>query len=787
MRALDRKLIREVWRLRGQMISIALVVASGVMTVVTMRGTYESLSHALDRYYRDYRFADVWSGLKRAPESLRASIEKIDGVAQVSTRVTFNAILDIPSQDAPALGRFVSVPERREPMLNDVHLSKGRYVAQDRPDEAIISSKFAAANGFAPGSTLRTVINGRQRTLHIVGIGMSPEHGYAVPPGSLYPDDERYGVIWMSRHELGPAYDMEGAFNDVAVTLAPGADAVRVKEQLNRVLEPYGGVGAYGRDQQLSAKILGDEVAQLQTMGSVIPAIFLGVAAFLLHLVIGRLIATQRTEIAVLKAFGYTNLEVGTHYLRFALVAVVAGAILGTGAGFWLGGAMVELYRAYFEFPSLTYELRWGLVALGVGISVVAASLGALGAVQKAVSLPPAEAMRPESPARFRAGPLERSGLGSLLPTVGRMILRNLERQPIKAAFASVGVAFSVAILMVGMFTMDGVTYMMDLQFGVGQKEDLSLTFNQPLSTAVRYDLAALPGVQKVELFRSLPVRLKSQQREREVGFTGLSADSTLRRIVTARGGVQVLPPEGLVLSALLAEQLQVGPGDSLEVKVLDGARRTGHVTIAAVVEDFLGVTGYMESGALHRLAGEGPVASGAYLTVDAHQRPAVMRRLKRMPAVASVASPAQMLASFQTQLAGSLFVAVAFLVGFSSIIAVAVIYNGARIALSERGRELASLRVFGFTKREVSAILFGEQAILTFLAIPIGWALGYTLAGSVATSLRSETYRIPLVISASTYLWSALVVLGAAGLSSLLVRRRLNQLDLIGVLKTRE
>jgi putative ABC transport system permease protein len=785
--ALTYKLVREIWHHRGQMVSIAAVVAAGIMTVLTMRGTYESLVQARDEYYEAARFPDVWVQLERAPDSLIRRLTAIPGVTAAETRVTLGATLDVPGLDAPALGRFVSIPEHRRSMLGDLHLRSGRYIAPGRRSEVVLSENFAVANGLVPGSTIRAVINGRRRDLEIVGTAISPEHTYAVAPGSLFPEDERYGVVWMSREALGPAYDMDGAFNEAVFTLSPRADVPRVLADIDRLLAPYGGLGAYSRADQASHLIIDGELAQNRTMGTAIPAVFLAVAAFLLHMVLARLIATQRTEIAVLKAFGYSNRHVGQHYLQFAMAAVLAGTVIGSGVGIWLGGAMVDLYGEYFDFPALTYRVSWTLVAIAAGVSVVAAGAGALGAVRRATRLAPAEAMRPEPPARFTPGFFERIGLGDLLPAAGRMILRNVERQPVRSALSAVGVAFSVAILVIGMFMFDGVEHMMNVQFRIAQREDLSLTFNQPLSAAVRHDLGNMPGVTRVEPFRAVPVRLHAGHREREVAITGLEPQARLRRVVTGTGEIQPLPPDGLVLSAMLADRLAIRAGDRVSVEVLEGARRTAIVPVAGVVDDFLGLSAYMRLDALHRLTRGGRAISGAYLSVSPESRSALNAQLKQMPAVAGTASPTQMLESFESQLADSLFIAVFFLLGFSGVIAMAVIYNGARIALSERGRELASLRVLGFSRGEVAVLLFGEQAIVTLLAIPLGWAIGYLLSAAVVVGLATEMYRIPLIISTRTYVLAALITVGAAVLSGWIVRRRLNSMNLIAVLKTRE
>lgn len=787
MTSLNRKLLRELWQLKGQMFSIALVVAAGIVTVLTMRGGYQSLVEAQQSYYRQSRFADVWAPLKRAPDSMRERLQQISGVAAVDTRVTLLATLDLEGLDAPAQGRLVSLPESRRPVLNDIRIRRGRYLAPGAESEVLISENFAAARKLGPGDTLRAIINGRARNLDIVGIAISPEYTYAVPPGALYPDDDRYGILWMSRKVLGPAYDMHGAFNEAVLRLSPDANPQAVLSQVDALLDPFGGLGAYLRKDQASHQILQSELDSNKVMGTAIPAVFLGVAAYLLHLVLSRLIATQRTEIAVLKAFGYRNREVGLHYLLFAMAAVIAGAALGAIAGIALGHAYVVMYGSYFDFPRLEYQVSPLLLVIAVLVSVLAAAGGALLAVRHAVTLPPAEAMRPEAPARFKAGWLERSGLVRALPSATRMVLRNLQRKPVQALLSSLGIAFSVAILVIGLFMFDGVQWMMDLQFHVIQREDLSVSFDEPRAASVRHDFRKLAGVTRVEPYRTAPARLRLGHLEKEVAIQGLDPDGRLRRIVSDTGRVHALPADGLVLSAILAAKLRAGVGDVLEVQFLDGERRTARVAVAGVVDDLLGVSAYMNRDTLQRLVGGPRTISGAYLSVSQDALPALKRHLKDVPAVAGVASPDTMLEAFQKQMADSLFVAIGFLLGFASVIAVAVIYNGARISLSERGRELASLRVIGFRRNEVSVLLLGEQALITVLAIPIGWLLGYGLAYLVSAAMQSDTYRIPFIVNGRTYVLSAAIVALTAVASGALVRRRIYDLDLIAVLKTRE
>ncbi|MQA88626.1 MAG: FtsX-like permease family protein [Gemmatimonas sp.] len=784
--ALNRKLLREAWRARGQMISIALVVACGIMTVVMMRSTSESLAASQIAYYRQYQFADLFASLVRAPTSLAARLGEIEGVAAVDPRVVLEVNLDVPGLDEPAQGRLVSIPPGG-PRLNRVHLVEGRFPEANRGDEVVISSAFSNANSLELGATIGAVVNGRWERLRIVGIGMSPEYVYEVSAGQIFPDNRRFGILWMDRTALAAAAGMTGSFNDIAVRLARGANPDAVIDELDRFLEGYGSLGAYDRDRQLSHRILTDELESNRISGTVIPAIFLAVAAFLLHIVLSRLVRTQREQIAVLKAFGYSNIEIGRHFLHFALVAVVIGALVGTGVGTWLGRLLLELYRDFFQFPQLYYRVSWFLVAMAIAVSAGAAVLGALSAVRSAVRLPPAEAMRPEAPTHFRPGLIERSGIGRILSPIGRMIIRSLDRQPMRAALSALAVALAISILLVGSFMFDAVSYMADLQFRTIQREDLTVLFNTPKEASARHDLANLEGVSRVEVFRSVPVRLDAGHRSRQLALTGLGSGSQLRRILDTDLIRYEVAEDGVLLSRMLADIVGVSVGDTLHLKILEGRQPERRLPVAGVVEETLGLNAYMEIGALNRLMREAPTISGAYLRVDERQRTEIFERLKRMPAIAGVAARENVLENFEFQLEQNLLLSMTILVLFAGVIAVGVIYNGARIALSERGRELASLRVLGFTKREIAVILFGEQTTVTALGIPIGFLIGLFFVRAILGAFANENYRIPLVVTSSTYAFAAIVAISAALFAGLLVRRRLNRLDLIEVLKTRE
>lgn len=788
MSALNRKLIRDVAHLWGQVLAITLVVACGVASYIAMRSTYNSLLSSQQAYYQEYRFADVFAQLKRAPNSIASRIGEIPGVAKAETRVVADVTLDVPGLDEPAKGRIVSVPEKQTAILNDLYISAGRYVDPEQRDEVIASQTFANANGLKPGDSIAAIINGRRQKLRIVGLALSPEYVYEIRGGEIFPDNRRSGVLWMNREALGPAFNMDGAFNDVALTLAPGTIEANVIERLDQLLDNYGGLGAYGRIDQISNHFLSNEIAELQVTGAFIPAIFLIVTAFLIHLVLSRLVTTQRDQIAVLKAFGYGNLSIGFHYLKLAFLIIVGGVALGVGAGWYFGQRITALYMHFFHFPVLSYQIGSQLIGNALLISLGAASIGALWAVRRAVVLPPAEAMRPEPPARFQTGMIEKTGVHRLVSPALRIIMRNLERRPAKAMISSFGIALAVGLLVVGFFLyFDTVERIMDVQFGAVQREDVSVVFNEPRPAEARYDLAHLPGVVRAETFRAVPVRLRFENHTRRVAILGLQPDSDLRRIVSPNYQIVNPPQDGLLLTTKLADVLGVRAGQIITVEVLEGKRQARQVPVTATVDELIGLSAYMNIEALNRMIDEGASSSGAFLMVDEPAIPRLYAQLKRTPAVNAVSIPQAALASFQDTIARTINTSTAILIGFSVIIALGMVYNGARIALSERGHELASLRVLGFTRREIAFILLGEQAILTLLAIPLGFAIGYGIAALITVAIDTELVRFPLVVSARTYSLAFMVVAISAFFSGCLVRWRLRHLDLVAVLKTRE
>lgn len=773
--------------MRGQVVAIGLVVASGVGVLVMSLSVHDSLQITADAYYERYKFGEVFAGVKRAPERLTSRVARIPGVQTVQTRITRLAILDVAGFNEPVIGKLVSIPEQGEPLLNRLALRAGRFVQPGRPDEVVLNEPFAEAHFLGPGDQIVALMNGKKRILNVVGIALSPEFVYAIGPGALMPDNQRYGIIWMGREALAAAYDLDGAFNDISMTLLRGAAPEPVVRELDNLLERFGGVGAIARKDQISNWFLMNEIEQIKMMARIMPAIFLIVAAFLANMVLARTISTERAEIGLMKAFGYSDLEVMGHYSKLVVAMTAVGIVLGWGIGAIFGRVTTELYTEFYRFPLLIYQPRIGVFVLGTLISLVAALGGTIGVVRRAAKLPPAEAMRPPEPPVYSRGSGAGRKLTQWLDQPTRIVSRHIARTPVRSALTSIAVALSVGVVIMAMQWIDSIDHLVQVYFEEGQRQDLMVGLVEPQSSQAIYEFQHLPGVLAAEAARIVSADLRAGSRWHRGTVQGVRPDDQLQLVYDVSGEIIRVPPAGLVVSTKLAEKLRIGVGDTMNIEVLEGRRPTLSVPVVRLYETYIGMPAYMHLDALNRLMLERPTLDYANLLVDKRHESELYKELKDMPEVSAVMIKQAAIDTFYETMAETMLIFVSFFSVFAFALGFGVIYNSARISLSERGRDLATLRVLGMTRLETAYILLAEVGLLVVFALPVGCAVGYLLAGIMTAGFETELFRVPLVIESSTYGMAMLLALASTAVSAAFVRERLENLDLIAVLKTRE
>jgi putative ABC transport system permease protein len=787
VKAINRKVLRDLRLMWTQALTIALVVGSAVAGFITSFSAYDALEFSRDLYYAEARFADVFAAVKRAPKALEAKLASLPGVAVLQTTLEHDVQIELPNIPDPVVGRLIGLQANEVARLNKVVIRSGRMIETGRGAqlEALVSEGFAKGRNIRPGDRLGALVNGKRETLLIVGIANSPEYVFAGLGGS--PDLRGFGVFWMDHETLASAYDERAAFNRVAIRIAPQASIGQTVDALNRSLAAYGGIDAHGRDRQMSNLMLNSEIKQQRILGTVLPSIFMAVACFLLNVVLSRQIATQREQIAALKALGYDNWTIGLHYLKLVMTITLVGVVIGVLVGAWVGHWFSNMYADFFRFPELRYRVKPSLVVIATLVSVVAAVAGTLRAITATVKLSPAEAMRPPSPGVYRPAFIERVGLSKRLSTGWRMILRNMERRALRTVVTTFGIAISMAIVVTGAFWRDSIDFMLDTLFGMSLRGDIEISLMDPMAASVLHELLRIPGVKAVQGSRAVAVRFVNKNHDHRGSLTGMSPDQGLRQIVDIRQQTSTAPRDGLLLTDRLARKLDLRTGDVVQVEVLEGRRETLFFPVVGEVKEMMGMGAYLERRTLNHLLHEDDLVSQASLAIDHHLEPDILRRLKQLPRVAGALSKSVMLRNMQEVTARNMLFFSAVLTAFACVIAVGVVYNNARIALAERSWELASLRVLGFTRAEVSAFLLGELAIEILLAIPLGVVIGYGLSLAIIYLIQSDEFYFPLIIKASTYAYAAFSVIIAGLMSALIVRRRIDALDLVAVLKTRE
>lgn len=787
MKALDIKLLRDLWRMRGQVLAIAVVLAAATATFVLSMSVHSSLTDTRDIYYARNNFADVFADMTRAPRSIVERVSHIPGVRRAEGTIRQYATLDMPGKVVPVRALINSIDERGRDQLNRLTLRQGRTPRLGYPGEVVVDEAFASANNLGPGDSIDALIYGSRQRLNIVGIGLAPDYIYALAPGVLVPDDSRFGIFWMGEQALEAATDRTEAINSLSLTLERGAPRADVIRALDLLLAPYGGTGAYGREDHISHAFLDNELMQLEALTKVIPPVFLLVSVFLVYVVLGRLIRTERAQIGLIKAFGYSDWAVGWHYVKFALAIALLATVMGTLGGMWMGREMTQLYAEYYRFPFLIYRLDSSVLAAAVLLSLAAAVLGALGGTREAVRLNPAVAMSPPPPPVYSAGMVERLGYKAGFTSVGHMIVRHIARWPGRSAITVLGVSLSIGLLFATMQFLDSSRSMLDGYFFRSQKQDLTVTFTEPRNRDVILELARMPGVLRVEPVRAIPVRMSNGNLVERTSIESAPPDTQLTARIDAGAEEISMPPAGLMLSSQLARQLQVAAGDTVLVEMLGGRRTTALMPVASIVDEFIGAQAYAGEETLAAITRDAAPVGAAQLRIDPLQRDRLLTKLKEMPLVLGVTERDAALEKFEEVIDENIYTMLAFYIAFASAIAVGVVYNSARILFSERAHELATLRVLGYFRNEVGLVLVGELALLVTMAVPFGCFIGYWLAQLMTIMFSSDLFRLPFDPMRSSYGYSVIIVLIAATLTALVVSRRVLRLDMVRVLKARE
>jgi putative ABC transport system permease protein len=786
MSVLNRKLFRDLWRLKWQMAAIALLVGCGVTVGVMAFSVQKALITAQRDYYRDTRFADVFATATRAPLSLVDDLTRIPGVVAVDARAIKAGLMEVPGLLRPATARLIALPDDDRRALNRIVVIEGRLPDPNRADEAVALKTFLDAAHVVLGERLSMVIGGHRLTFTIVGAALSPEYVY-VPSNGPMPDDAHSGVFWAPRAAVERPAGLGGAFSAVSLALAPGTSTVGTIAAVDQLLARYGGSPAYARADQISHKFQQDRIDRMSVMATIIPPVFLIVAAALVHLVLARLVEGEREQVGLIKAFGYDDFAASSLYLKMAAVVGIIGAAAGGLVGGWLAHTLVYVLAKYMRFPHLTAQFSWSAFWVSLAFSVATAVGGSVLAVRRAVRLSPAVAMQPPAPAVFHTGVVERLRIARRFDQPTRMIIRHIERFPLRAISTAGGLGISLSLLISAQFMFGSFDESIDQAYYRARRWTDVIAFAESRDIHALAEATRLPAVVKSEPFRNVAAHLRANARSERVVVVGLEGDAQLERTLTASGKPIAFKGRGLTISEALAGKLHIQAGDVAELEITQGRYPRTVVPIGAVARDYAGVTVHMSRVELNRLMGDGDLVSGANLIVTSDRRFEFYRALARFPQIVTAGSRDDTVAMFRSAVAASMTIEMTFFLGIAGAIAFGIAYNITRVSLTERARDLATLRVLGFNAIDCAYILGGELVLLALIATPIGVAGGYGLAHALAAAFTRQDLYLPVVITPASLGFAVTVYLSAVGLALVLVAQRIWNFDLVAVLKTRD
>lgn len=785
MTVLNKKVFRELFTMKSQILTISLVIACGIAVLLSSLTTHESLKSARDSFYRLNNFSDYFINVQRAPLGFLEQLTQISGVQSAEGRIVTIASLDFPTIKEPIFASFVSITKDQKQNL--LFLKKGRLPDFLHPNEIVVSEAFAKAHKLALGSEIRALFNGHMASLQVVGIAVSPEYIYTLRPGNPMPDDLHYGVIWISYEAISSFMDMREMTNDIVLKLDPKMNQKVLKSILEDLTKPYGSLNVNGRDKQLSNYFINDEINQQKVMAFFLPTIFLLVSAFLLNVVMNRFIATQREQVATLKSLGVSDARISFHYFYYVLVIVFIGSILGVVLGYYTGTWMTNIYLDFFHFPilSFVFDTQWILFALLA--SATSAILGAIRALNSVFALAPAVAMLPQAPRKVFNIQFEKYPYLSWLSVQFRFFLRNLLSHPLKSFLVFISLGLAQAVLIVSFFWQDAVDYIMKTQFNLVQKEDAQVIFTKARSIKSLDEISKMEGVLDVEGYRFFAIKVSYGHRAEDTSLLALPQNSHLRKIYDKKLNEINIPESGVAVSKLLADKLMLKIGDNVHLEIKDTINKEFEFKIEAIVDDFIGSQFYVNLDFINKLLSQQEQVSVVSIVIDPKYSAEIYDQLKVLPMVSSVVIKESALKTFTETSAKFILTFSIILFSFALIISVGVIYNNARVLLSERSIDYGSLRVLGFYANEVFRLIFGDLILLIVLSLPLGAGLGAYLGYLSIRMIHNEAIQIPFIIYPTTFVYGVLAIVLSAVLSLYWMSHKVKEIDLVKILKVRE
>jgi putative ABC transport system permease protein len=789
-------LLKKIWRdlmaRKGSILALVVIVSIGIGFYVSMAAVYIDLNTSRENYYKKYKLADFMISMKRAPAWAVEDLKNLWNIRSVRGRVSMGVLLDIPGKVEPVSGTAISMPEKRVPVLNDLLLKRGCWFSGTGNREVILNDDFAKANDLRPGSRIKVLLLDKQHDFLVVGTAMSPEFVSLIPEGGGFaPDPERFGVVYLPEKFLQESCDLEGAWNQVIgkVHDKSRCTLLNTLDIAEEVLEPYGVTNAIPAEDHISVKFIDDELQGVKTSVTIMPAIFLAVAVLVLNVMITRMVAQQRSVIGTMKALGYFPGAIIRHYLCYGIIIGLLGGIFGIAFGYWMQSALLGVYRDMFALPSIIPHFYPLIFLKAILISIGFSVFGTIQGIRSASHLEPAAAMRPPPPEKGGRVLIERIPfLWKPLPFRCKMIFRAIFRNPFRSSVSIFASMISTALILSALANVDSLHYLMSYEFEKVSHQDITVSLRNPKGLELSSELMRMPSISGTEPQLLIVCDFKNGALKKRSGVTGMIRNNILNTPLDKNGTPVAIPETGLILSKKLAEILYLKTGDHVRLRPLIGRRTEVIASVAGIVDTYLGLSAYADIGYLSRLLGE-ELSANIVLgkTCNKSEWKNLYSALKKRPAVVGISERTRSLTQMDERFGKVMGTMIFMTVFFAGLIAFGSILNTALVSLSERSREVGTLRVLGYTPAQITWIFSGESHLLNSVGIVLGLIAGIGLSKLVSAAYSTELYRFPSVIYPSRLVISAILMFFFITLAQLIIYRMITRFPWLEVLKVKE
>lgn len=794
MRLLRRSLLRDIAARRAQFVAIGVTILLGVALFGASYDAFQNLTASYEGLYRDLAFADVVAtGGDASAIADRLSTEP--GVAAVATRT----VADVPIAigDHRLIGRVVGLPASGEPAVNRVQVLRGSGLDPSKPDGVLVEQHMAGAFHLEEGATVRVLGSSGWRDATVLGVVASPE--YLWPARSrqevLVPLDE-FGVVF-APESFAAASPPGTLYPETLVRLVADAPNSSLDRVASLAIDA-GATSTMSKAEQPSNATLQEDVSGFGELSLAFPLLFLGAGALAMSVLLGRMVATHRAQIGVLRASGFRRRTVLTHYMGAGLLVGVAGSVPGALLGGLAAAAITGIYTGVLSIPSRIVDVRPSTVAIGVLIGPVAGALAALGPARRAASTSPAEAMRGAVPIGRGTISLAERILPPLrrLPTRWRVAVRGIGRNRRRSLSTIVGIALATSLIFVSWAMVDTIQILLDRQFAQIERADATVMLTDSVPAGQIGSAVAADGVTAAEPELGLPVALVSASHRYATTIVGLQPDTTMRSLPDADGHRLPLVDGGIVLGVALRDTLAVRVGDSVSVEAASGGSvgRGGppngtSLRVSGFVNEPLGSYAYATLSTVAAIAGlppsDPPVTTALVRYQAGADREAVRDRLL---ASASVAAAVDTKALYKTaqSFMGLFYAFIGVMLVLGGLMAFALIFNTLSANVMERAVELTALRSLGMASATIGRLVTAENLLLTIVALVPGLVVAYLMAAAFMASFSSDLFQFNLEVRPTTFIGTAAVILIVALLSQWPSLRAIGRLDIARVVRER-